>query len=439
MKLKTYFCVLIATGLIAPVQAMTIEETIADSVVHNPEFRAEVKRYNGYQADVRGAKSAYYPSVDLVAGIGYEEVNNQTIDNRRDGLVRKESAIRVTQNLFEGFGTKYEIQRLKYRLDSQSYIVMSRANDIALSMAEAFIDLIKEQELLKLSEDNTQTHQRILEQIIQRNNAGIGNLVEVDQARARLALAESNYAAVQNNYYDSMARFRRMLGRDPDTILVGPVFHANLPKSLEEATTQALIDHPTLRASNGDIAETQAQYKAANRFNYPRLDLEVERSFNNNMAGVRGNDDSLQVMLRMRYNLFRGGRDYAEKSRTAYAYQEAAEIRDNAHRQVIESLRYAWNAKIYVERQLDFIEQHIKLTYDTLTGYRQQFTLGRRSLLDLLNTENEYYNATRNLISSESEHLKSQYRILAGMGHLLPSLGLDYGFVTRQEQFNPHQ
>lgn len=430
MKLRICFYLLIAYWLIVPVQAMTIEETIADSVVHNPEFRAQVKRYNSYEAEVRGAKSAYYPSVDLIGGIGYEEVDNQTTNNRGDGLVRREASIRLTQNLFEGFGTKYEVQRLKYRLDSQSYVVLSRANDVALSMAEAFIDLIKEQELLKLAQDNMETHRRILEQIIQRNDAGIGNLVEVDQARARLALAESNYAAVQNNYYDSMARFRRVLGRDPDTILVRPVFHANLPATLEEATTHALIDHPTLRASQGDIAETLAQYKAANRFNYPRVDLEIEGSFDDNVAGVRGNSDSLQVMLRVRYNLFRGGRDGAEKSRSGAAYQEASEIRDNAHRQVIESLRYAWNARTFVERQLSFIEQHIKLTYDTLTGYRQQFTLGRRSLLDLLNTENEYYNATRSLISSESEHLKSQYRILAGMGHLLPSLDLNYGFVN---------
>ncbi|MFA6699566.1 MAG: TolC family protein, partial [Thiomicrospira sp.] len=320
--------------------------------------------------------------------------------------------------------------------DAQSYYVLSRANDVALSMAEAYIDVLQEQELLKLAQDNMDTHKRILEQIIQRNNAGIGNQVEVDQARARLALAESNYAAAQNNYYDAEARFRRVLGRNPDNILIKPMFNATLPADLESATQIALAEHPTLKAANGDIAETRAQYKASDRFNYPRLDLEVEKTFDHNLAGVRGKNEYLQAMLRVRYNLYRGGRDSAEKRRTIAAYHEATEVRDNTRRQVIENLRYAWNAQTYVEKQLDYIEQHIKLTYDTLTGYRQQFTLGRRSLLDLLNTENEYNSATKNLISSEAALLKAKYRILAGMGHLLPALNIDYGFIETRDHPN---
>lgn len=417
-------------------QAMTLEQTIADAIINNPEFRAEVKRYDMIQAEVRGAQSGYYPTVDVNAGIGYEEVDNTTINNTGSGLTRREASVRVTQNLFEGFGTQNEVARQQYRLDAQSYYVLSRANDVALSMAEAYIDVLQEQELLKLAQDNMDTHKRILEQIIQRNNAGIGNQVEVDQARARLALAESNYAAAQNNYYDAEARFRRVLGRNPDNILIKPMFNATLPADLESATQIALAEHPTLKAANGDIAETRAQYKASDRFNYPRLDLEVEKTFDHNLAGVRGKNEYLQAMLRVRYNLYRGGRDSAEKRRTIAAYHEATEVRDNTRRQVIENLRYAWNAQTYVEKQLDYIEQHIKLTYDTLTGYRQQFTLGRRSLLDLLNTENEYNSATKNLISSEAALLKAKYRILAGMGHLLPALNIDYGFIETRDHPN---
>ena len=350
-----------------------------------------------------------------------------------DGLTRREASIRLTQNLFEGFGTQYEVQRLQYRLDAQSYTVMARANDVALSMAQAYIDLTTQKELMALAEDNMTKHQRILQQIKQRNEAGIGDLVEVDQARARLALAESNYSATLNNYDDAEAYFRRTLGRDPDNMMVDPVFHGKLPQKLETATEIALDEHPTLRSANGDIAETRAQMKAADRFFYPRFDLEVDRTWDRNIGGVEGDSEYFQVMLRMRYNLYRGGRDKANKRRTQSAYHEAAEIRNNTRRQVIENLRYAWNAMVHVQRQLDFIEQHIKLTYDTLTGYRKQFTLGRRSLLDLLNTENEYYDATRNLITNKAELTKARYRILAGMGRLLPSLDIHYDFVETRD------
>ncbi|WP_130536531.1 TolC family outer membrane protein [Thiomicrorhabdus indica] len=424
-----FACALSLLGVIGTSQAMTLEETVQDAIINNPEFRAEVKRYHSFQSDVRGAESGYYPKIDLNAGIGYEEVDNQTIDNTGDGLTRKEASITVTQNLFNGFGDKNEIKRQEYRANAQAHSVISTANDVGLAMVQAYIDMLKEQELSQLAKDNMRTHQKILDQIIQRNNAGIGNQVEVDQARARLALAESNYAAAENNFYDAQARFRRTLGRNPDNMLVKPVFKFELPTTLEEATDIALKEHPTAKEANSDVAETKFQFKAADRFHLPRVDLEVERTFDENLAGVKGKNEYFQAMLRVRYNLYNGGRDSAGIDRTHHEYQAAVEVRDNTRRQIIENLRFAWNARTYVEKQLDFIEQHIKLTYDTLTGYRKQFTLGRRTLLDLLNTENEYYSATKNLITSEFELLNAEYRVLAGMGHLLPSLNINYDFI----------
>lgn len=411
-----------------PVYAATLKETIEDAIIHNPEFRAEVKKYRGHEAEVKGARGNYYPSIDLSAGIGYEEVDRRGFSNTGDGLTRREASIKLTQNLFEGYGAVKEVDRQKYRLDAQSYKAESKANDIALSMASAYIDLLKQKELLALSEDTLETHIKILDQIAKRNDAGIGNQVEVDQAKARLALAESNFASTQNNFFDTQAKFRRVLGRDPDTDLIRPKFQYEIPSSLEEATNIALADHPTLRSANGDIAEARMQYEASDRFYYPRIDLELEKTFDNNLSGQRGRDEYLQAMLRMKYNLYRGGQDAANRERTESAYLEATEIRNNTRREVIENLRYAWNAQTYVEKQLVYTNQHIKLTHDTLAGYRQQFSLGRRSLLDLLNTENEYNSALRTLINSEAELLKSKYRILAGTGQLLSALEIEYNF-----------
>lgn len=409
--------------------ATTLKEAIEDAIIFNPEFRAEVKKYRGIEAEVSGARSGYYPSIDVMAGIGYEEVDNSTIDNMGgDGLLRREASVKLTQNLFEGFGNVKDVERQKFRLDAQSYKTESKANDIALAMTSAFVDLLKQQDLLALSQDNLDTHIKILEQITKRNDAGIGNQVEVDQAKARLALAEANFASTQNNYFDAKAKFRRVLGRDPDNNLIRPKFQFDIPANLEQATQIAMADHPTLRSANGDIAETRLQFDAASRTYYPRVDLELERTFDNNLSGVKGQSEYLQAMIRVKYNLYRGGQDSANRDRTESAYLEATEIRNNTRRQVVENLRYAWNAQTYVEKQIIYTNQHIKLTHDTLTGYRKQFSLGRRSLLDLLNTENEYNGALRTLITSEAELLKSKYRILAGTGHLLDSLKIEYSF-----------
>jgi len=404
--------------------AIELNETVEDAVLHNPEFRSQLKELRSIRADLTGAEGSWYPTVDITAGIGYEEVDNQTIDNTGDGLTRKETAIRITENLFEGFGTEHEIERQQHRMEAAAYATEAAANQIALDMTEAYLNLLTQQKLLGLAQENIDTHSKILDQITQRFDAGIGNQVEVDQAKARFALAQSNLSAANNNYYDTLSRFQRILGRQPDSALVEPGQAIEIPKSLEEAINIALIEHPTLRSANSDIAEAQAQYDASSRTFYPRFDLEILKTWDDNLAGVEGKNEDFQAMIRMRYNLYNGGKDKAERSRTASALHQAAEIRNNSRRQTLENIRYAWNAYQYVGQQKQYIQEHMKLTLDTLTGYRQQFSLGRRSLLDLLNTEDEYINAQRTMAESENEYRIAQYRIMNGMGTLLQSMNI---------------
>lgn len=405
--------------------AIELNATVEDAVLHNPEFRSKLKELRAIQAELKGAEGSWYPTIDLTAGIGYEEVDNQTTDNIGDGLTRGEAAVRVTQNLFEGFGTENEIERQKNRMEAAAYASEAAANQVALDMTEAYLNLLTQQKLLALAEENVATHEKILDQITQRFDAGIGNQVEVDQARARLALARSNLSAANNNYYDVLGKFQRVLGRQPDSALVEPTINLDIPATIDDAINIALIEHPTLRSANADIAEAQAQYNASSSAFYPRVDLELLKTWDNNLAGVDGINEDLQAMVRMRYNLYNGGKDKANRNRTASALHQAAEIRNNTRRQTLENIRYAWNAYQYVGEQKEYIAQHMQLTFDTLTGYRQQFSLGRRSLLDLLNTEDEYINAQRNMAESENDYRIAQYRIANGMGTLLQNMNIN--------------
>ncbi len=304
------------------IQAITIKEAIEDAIIHNPDFRQEVKGYRAIEAEVRGAQGGYYPKLDIYAGYGYEEVDKPGLNNQGDGLMRREAQILLTQNLFEGFGTQDEVARQKYRLDAQAYKTIAKANDIALEMAQAYVNLLKEQELLDLAQSNLDTHLKIFDQIKKRAEAGIGNQVEVDQAQARLALAQSNYGAAENNFYDARAKFRRILGRQPDNDLIKPSFRAKMPKNIDEATNTALLDHPTMKSANADIAEARMQYEASGKNYYPKIDLEVGQRLDHNIDGIEGENNNLQAMVVMSYNLYNGGRDAATRKQTSSQYHQ---------------------------------------------------------------------------------------------------------------------
>lgn len=413
--------------------AMELVPTIEDAIIHNPEYRQQVKIYQGAEADLDGAEGDWLPTVDIAAGVGKERIERE---NATTDLNRKEASIRVTENLFKGFRTESEIDRHQARMDAAIYSAEASANQIALDMSEAYINLIKEQELLQLEKDNQKTHERILDQIMQRSEAGIGNQVEVDQAKARLALANSNLMAANNNYHDALTKFQRILGRLPDNDLIKPEFEFKLPETLDEATKIAMLSHPTLRSASADIAEAQAQKRSSKSAFYPQFDIELEKTFDEDINGVEGKNHNYQAMLRMRYNIYNGGKDSAQLESSEIGVQQAAEIRNNARRQTIENLRYAWNANKYVESQLSYIKEHIKLTYETLEGYRKQFSLGRRSLLDLLNTEDEYNSALRTLVESEAEYDISEIRILNGMGTLLDTLDVKVKYGTVETDYS---
>jgi len=415
--------------------AFTINDAIEDAIIHNPEFRQEVKTFRARESEVSSAEGRYLPVISLNAGIGYEEVDRVGLNNEGDGLTRREASIKLTQNLFEGFGTQNEVYRQKYRLDSASFRAHSAANDVALDMATAYVNLLREKDIMQLAKDNLDTHNTLLEQIDKRYTAGIGNQVEVDQANARLALAQSSLGSAENNYYDAFAKFQRVLGRKPTNTLIKPQFSFPIPETLEEATKEALINHPTLKSANADVADARAQHDASGRNYYPTVDLEIEKTFDENINGVEGKNEILQAMIRLRYNLYNGGRDSDDLNRTISEYHRASEIRNNSRRQVIENLRFAWNARDFITKQMEFQDKHIKLTYETLAGYRKQFNLGRRSLLDLLNTENEHVTATRTLINSKADLLNAQYRILAATGHLIDELNIQYTFIAAEDEY----
>ena len=133
-------------------------------------------------------------------------------------------------------------------------------------------------------------------------------------------------------------------------------------------------------------------------------------------------------MVRVRYNLFAGGKDLAREKETAYKLGEAKEIRQRAQREVVEGVNLAWNAFEMLAPQKQYIRDHVVASKDTQSAYAQQFNLGQRSLLDLLDTENELFEARKDYLQAEYDEIIAKYRVLNSTGRLLDSLK-----VTRPE------
>ena len=407
------------------VQAEEFNQALQKALNGHPEVNAAKNQLLSREQEIKRAKAGYLPTVDVALGIGRENTKSPTTGQDEVNLTREEASISARQLIFDGFATRSEVQRQEARTNSASYSLTTSQELIALRASEVYLALMTQVDLMKLAEASLQEHKSIYDQMVLRNRSGVGSRADLDQIAARLALANSNVVVADANLKDAVTNYYRVMGAMPDmNALAMPTNQESLPATLDDATTIALENHPTLKTANADIDATIAQHAAAKSPFYPDVRLEADQNWNEDIGGVVGEDERGVIAIRARYNLYRGGADKARRKQTSYLMEEAKDVRNNTRRQVVEGLRLSWTAFESVSTQLQFLQQHVNSAEATKQAYIEQFNIGRRTLLDLLNTENEVVDAKRNLIRAESNKKLAELRVYNSMGMLLPKLGV---------------
>ena len=408
--------------------AASLEEVVTQGLSSSPDVQRAINSRNAVYQEVRQAKAGYLPSVDVTGGYGYEWTNNTSTRANGDDdveLMRGEAGLSIRQMIFDGFATSSEVSRQKARAQSADKRLVETAESYALDASRAYIELNRRNTLLQQAKETLYNHVKIYDQIKRRSESGLGALASIQQAEGRLALAEVNVLAAENNMLDAKATFQRVTGMAaPDDMAYPALVNVVIPATLTEATEVAMSNHPTLQVAEADTIAAVAQYDAAKRNYYPRVDFEVDRTWNNDLDGVNGINEDLTAMIRMRYNLYNGGADQARVRQTQHQIEEAKSIQVTSHREVLQSVELSWNAYSILSRQLPYLEQHVASSQKTRNSYQKQFNIGQRSLLDLLDTENEVFSSKNDLTNALHDQLASQYRVVNGMGTLLDTLNL---------------
>jgi len=411
----------------AVTQAFTLTETIEETLKTNPQMLSAKNELMSREQEVKQAKAEYLPKLSIAAGIGEETRKAPATGNAEVDLDREELSLQAEQLIFDGLATPSEIKRQRARLNSLKYVVDATAEDLALRTAEVYLNVLRQTDLLDLTRKTLWEHQNIYDQMKLRSDTGVGSKADLDQIAARLALANANTVVAQNNLEDARSNFFRVTGVYPNLEnMAKPTALGTLPASADAAIEAAIEAHPTLHSASADHAAAKAQYKAAGSRYWPTFRIEAEKRWDENIGGIEGEDEDLIIALRMQYNLFNGGADKARRKQTAYLVEQSKDIRNNARRQVVESMSLSWNSHEALSAQMTYLNAHVEAAKATKEAYAKQFNIGRRTLLDLLNTETEVVGAKRSLIDAQYDQMFARYRIFNAAGDLLGALGINY-------------
>lgn len=413
----------------------TLTAAIDQTIKNSPDIKVDAMRRQSLDDALRGAYGGYMPRVDIGYGIGREKAKNSTTgDAWSDSLTRREKSVTLSQMLFDSFATASEVARNKARVESSAYRVAGTSEQIALRVVEAYLDVLRLRETVQLTKDNLAAHQKTFDQIEMRVSSGVGRKADQDQSLARLALSKANLTSAEANLRDAEINYQRYTGVFPDQLMKpeGPS-PSEIPASLEIALEQARANNPLLKLAQADVDAANAQNRAAKSALGPRLDLEAGINDLDNASGYEGDNNSRYAMLRLRMNLFRGGSDYARIGETRALAFEATEIQKRTQLQLDQSVGLSWNTYTSVRNRLPNLKQHAESSLLTRDAYNLQFSIGQRTLIDLLDTENEYYTSSVEYINGQYLDLFSRYRLMADMGRLLDTLKI----AKREESIVP--
>ncbi len=411
----------------APAETGTVQDfktAVTRGVMRSPRVNADWYNFEASREAERGARGGYFPSADVYSEWGREERETPLVDF--GDYDRDTTRFSITQMLFDGFATRDEVARLGYAKLSRYYDFKRSSEEVALEAVAAYLDTVRFQNLVKYAEDNYLVHKEVYDKIAERTGGGVSQGVDLEQAAARIALAESNVVTEITNLHDVITRFERIVHAMPaDDLVLPAVPDANIPEVREAALQMAYQRSPVINSAIENLRSVQEALNATNAPFMPRLDLRYRNEIEHDTDGVEGRYDEEAIEVVVAYNLFRGGADSARKREYYNLYNAAVEERKQACLNVRQEVTIAFNDIQSLQQQVELTQRNMLAQDKTRRAYRDQFDIGQRTLLDLLDSQNEYFDTQRANIAAQTDLAIAQARTLSNMGLLLASLDVN--------------
>lgn len=402
----------------------TLKEAMQQAVLHNPEVKERWHTFNAVTENIDVIKGWRYPTLDVSAGVARERQETPEINATYN---RANFSLRFAQMLFDGKATSHQLSEFNFAQRVRYYELLDVTEATALEAARAYTDVLRFRGLHQLAQENYVQHRAVHDQIQLRVKSGAGRGVDLEQASGRLALSESNLLTEASNLHDVSARYQRVVGDLPAERLDDlPMLSQGVPSRSDQALRVAYTRNPAIAAAQENIVAKQYDAKYRNSRFYPRFDLLARHDVGRNLGGVEGTHKLTNVELVLNYNLYRGGSDKAEERQYWELVNVAKDLRDKECRDVRQTLYIAFNDVQKLKEQLGYLEQHQLSIEKARDAYRKQFDIGQRTLLDLLDTENELFEAKRAYLNATYDYRFALMRTHEAMGNLIDAMAVEH-------------
>ncbi|MBR1249998.1 TolC family outer membrane protein [Bradyrhizobium sp. AUGA SZCCT0169] len=424
---------LILAGGPLAAEPYSINDALKQAVQTNPGVGEASANRRATESELRQTQSTLLPQVRIEARYGPEKFDqsNPVVSSSAlpvpiagNGAWRNGSqeSVVVRQVLFDGFASIHDIWRQSARVNAAAFRVRERTELIALDAAEAYVDVVRYLRLVGLGEQNVASHEKIFSNVNTRFSGGRAGEGDLEQARERVENARATLAELRRSLDEARAKYRKVVGLEPFNLrFPGPL--AGLPSTKDEALAVTTRFNPTILAAQADVTAAKHAYRVTDGAFVPNFSLEGRATHNDNTYPYLGvTHDNYSGKVVMSWDIFRGGQDVWRRSEMAERHTETTMRHARLQRDALESIDKAWAARTITATRVAALVRQLQADRKTIAAFDKEYELGQRSLIDLLNAQNQYFNAAVSLTSSRGVIVFADYQLLAAMGTLLEYL-----------------
>ena len=428
-----------AVLLSTTVQAETLEEALAYTYVANPTILSQRAYLRSVYEKITQSFSGYKPTLSGEASYGYSYTRTKSspVFDEEESMPFS-FGVSAVQPVFSGFGTSASVKAAKAQFEAERANLRDVEQSSMINAVVAYTDVIRALAVLKLNQNNEAVLQRQLEYTQDRFRVGELTKTDVAQAEARHAGAVASRISAEGDLKVAYAVYQKVIGKMPDKIFEPEVPAAKLPQTLDDALEIALKSNPAVQSAEMQAKSAQNAIDVAQADYYPSVDIQA--SYKNMKAGAHGSynleyrtvdtgrarEEDSSVMLVMDVPLYRAG-NTASKVRESKYIAGQARININAvKRDVVRATTQAWENYQSTQASLASLEEQVKASALALEGVRYEEQAGTRTILDVLNAEQELLDARVSVVTAKKNLIDASYQLIASMGLMTPSgLGLD--------------
>lgn len=422
----------------AKAEQFSINDALRQAMQTNPGVGEASANRRATESELRQTQSTLLPQVRLDASYGPEKFDQSPgvispslqVPTAGSGPWRNGSqeSVVVRQLLFDGFTSIQEVWRQTARVNAAAARVKERTELIALDAAEAYVDVVRYMRLVSLSEQNVANHDKIFSNVNSRFSGGRAGEGDLEQSRERVENARAALQEFRRSLEDARAKYRKVVGLEPYNVRF-PAPLRGMPSSRDESLAVALRFNSTIAAAQSDVDAAKHAFKSTDGLFAPKFYLEGRATHYDNAFPYVTNPGSPAVThedysgkVVMSWDIFRGGQDAWNRSEKAERFTEATMRHARLQRDANESIDKAWNARTVTQARISALVGQLEADRKTIAAFQKEYELGQRSLIDLLNAQNQFFNASVSLTSARAVVVFADYQLLAAMGTLIEYL-----------------